>query len=86
MLALQPDIVSLEYCDELFNLLDRIAPFPYAHVEQVFREDLQRNRHNPRSLFGLAEALRAQKKKGANARMAEFHQRWRGGALRVADL
>ena len=26
MLALQPDIVSLEYCDELFNLLDRIAP------------------------------------------------------------
>jgi len=40
MLALQPDIVSLEYCDELFNLLDRIAPFPYEHVEQVFREEL----------------------------------------------
>ena len=40
MLALQPDIVSLEYCDELFNLLDRIEPFPYEHVEQVFREEL----------------------------------------------
>jgi ubiquinone biosynthesis protein len=40
MLALQPDIVSLEYCDELFNLLDRIAPFPFAHVEQVFLEEL----------------------------------------------
>lgn len=40
MLALQPDIVSLEYCDELFSLLDRMAPFPYAHVEQVFREEL----------------------------------------------
>ncbi len=40
MLALQPDIVSLEYCDELFNLLDRIAPFPYEHVEQVFQEEL----------------------------------------------
>ena len=39
MLALQPDIVSLEYCDELFNLLDRIPPFPYAHVEQVFVEE-----------------------------------------------
>jgi len=39
MLALQPDIVSLEYCDELFNLLDRIAPFPFAHVEQVFLEE-----------------------------------------------
>lgn len=40
MLALQPDIVSLEYCDELFNLLDRIAPFPFEHVEQTFREEL----------------------------------------------
>ena len=42
MLALQPDIVSLEYCDELFNLLDRIAPFPYAQVEQIFREEFGR--------------------------------------------
>jgi predicted unusual protein kinase regulating ubiquinone biosynthesis (AarF/ABC1/UbiB family) len=40
MLALQPDIVTLEYCDELFNLLDRIAPFPYEHVERVFVEEL----------------------------------------------
>jgi ubiquinone biosynthesis protein len=40
MLALQPDIVSLEYCDELFNLLDRIAPFSFAHVERVFLEEL----------------------------------------------
>ena len=40
MLALQPDIVTLEYSDELFNLLDRIAPFDYAHVEQVFAEEL----------------------------------------------
>jgi len=48
MLALQPDIVSLEYCDELFNLLDRIAPFPYEHVEQVFREELGQS---PSELF-----------------------------------
>ena len=48
MLALQPDIVSLEYCDELFNLLDRIAPFPYAHVQQVFREEFGRT---PEELF-----------------------------------
>jgi ubiquinone biosynthesis protein len=40
MLALQPDIVTLEYCDELFNLLDRIAPFPYADVQRVFVEEL----------------------------------------------
>lgn len=42
MLALQPDIVSIERCNELFNLLDRIAPFPYAHVERVFLEELGR--------------------------------------------
>lgn len=42
MLALQPDIVSLEYCDELFNLLDRIAPFPVARVIEVFQEELGR--------------------------------------------
>ena len=40
MLALQPDIVSLEYCDELFNLLDRIPPFPYEDVERVVVEEL----------------------------------------------
>jgi ubiquinone biosynthesis protein len=42
MLALQPDIVSLEYCDELFNLLDRMPPFPYARVEAVFLEEFGR--------------------------------------------
>lgn len=40
MLALQPDIVSLEYCDELFNLLDRLAPFPVEDVERMFLEEL----------------------------------------------
>jgi ubiquinone biosynthesis protein len=39
MLALQPDILSLEYCNALFNLLDRVAPFDYAQVEQAFIED-----------------------------------------------
>ena len=43
MLALQPDILAREYCDELFDLLDRIAPFPFSHVEQVFREELGRS-------------------------------------------
>jgi ubiquinone biosynthesis protein len=48
MLALQPDILSIEYCNALFNLLDRIAPFPFAHVELVFREELGRT---PAQLF-----------------------------------
>ena len=36
MLALQPDILSLEYCNGLFDLLDRIKPFEYCEVEQIF--------------------------------------------------
>lgn len=42
MLALQPDIISLEYCNELLELLDRIEPFPFAHAEQVLLEELGR--------------------------------------------
>src|SRR3954466_10384084 len=39
MLALQPDILSLEYCNGLFDLLDRITPFDYTDVEQIFVEE-----------------------------------------------
>jgi ubiquinone biosynthesis protein len=39
MLALQPDILSLEYCNELFDLLDRCSPFPYSQVEKIFLEE-----------------------------------------------
>ncbi|MEK6279445.1 MAG: AarF/UbiB family protein [Acidobacteriota bacterium] len=40
MLALQPDILSLEYCNALFDLLDRITPFEYAEVERIFVSEL----------------------------------------------
>jgi ubiquinone biosynthesis protein len=40
MLALQPDILSPEYCNALFDLLDRVAPFPYAEVRRVVVEEL----------------------------------------------
>src|SRR5215471_10417380 len=39
MLALQPDILSLEYCNALFNLLDRVAPFSFEEVERIFIEE-----------------------------------------------
>ena len=39
MLALQPDILSLEYCNALFTLLDRVQPFPYEHVRATFEEE-----------------------------------------------
>jgi ubiquinone biosynthesis protein len=40
MLALQPDILSLEYCNGLFDLLDRITPFDYPDVEQIFLAEI----------------------------------------------
>lgn len=39
MLALQPDILPLKYCNALFSLLDRVAPFPMEEVERTFREE-----------------------------------------------
>jgi ubiquinone biosynthesis protein len=48
MLALQSDLLPLEYCRALFTLFDSMAPFSYEQVEQVFREDLRRT---PREIF-----------------------------------
>jgi ubiquinone biosynthesis protein len=42
MLALQPDILSLEYCNALFNLMDRVPPFAYEHVDRIIRSELGR--------------------------------------------
>jgi predicted unusual protein kinase regulating ubiquinone biosynthesis (AarF/ABC1/UbiB family) len=42
VLALQSDILPLDYCRELFNLLDRVPPFAFADVEQTFVEDFGR--------------------------------------------
>jgi len=55
-----------------------------AEAEQVFRDDLGRNRGNPRSLYGLAQALKAQKKDAAST-TAAFRAAWKGGTLTVAD-
>ncbi len=42
LLALQPDILPLRYCNELYDLLDRVDPCPYEDIESVFREELGR--------------------------------------------
>jgi tetratricopeptide (TPR) repeat protein len=55
-----------------------------AEAEKVFRGDLERNPHNPRSLFGLAEARKLQKK-SATTTMTQFRRAWKGGALRIED-
>src|SRR5690348_3363313 len=50
----------------------------YERAEQIFREDLERNPCNGRSLFGLAEALAAQGKNyEAELVRQQFHTAWK---------
>jgi len=58
-------------------------------AEKVFRADLDRNPRNPRSLFGLQQALKAQDRNyDAGFVEAQFQAAWKGGgtALKVEDL
>jgi tetratricopeptide (TPR) repeat protein len=57
-------------------------------AEQVFREDLAKNPRNPRSLFGLHRALKAQERNSdAWFVEKEFRNAWKGGGeLTVEDL
>lgn len=60
-----------------------------AGAEKVFRADLDRNPRNPRSLFGLHQALKAQKRDyDAEFIQKQFLAAWKGGPapLKVEDL
>jgi tetratricopeptide (TPR) repeat protein len=60
-----------------------------AGAEKVFRADLDRNPRNPRSLFGLHEALKTQKRDyDAGFVQKQFQAAWKGGSakLKVDDL
>ena len=59
-----------------------------AGAEKVFREDLAHNPRNPRSLFGLEQALKAQGKDyDAGFVQRQFQTSWKGVAgLKVEDL
>jgi ubiquinone biosynthesis protein len=41
-LALRPDILPQEYCDELMYLLDRVPPFPWQEARAILTEELGR--------------------------------------------
>lgn len=61
----------------------------HAEAERVFREDLRRNRRNGRSLFGLAESLKAQgRTREADLVRREFERAWKKAdtQLRIEDL
>jgi tetratricopeptide (TPR) repeat protein len=58
-------------------------------ADKVFREDLRRNPRNPRSLFGLWESLKAQKKGvGSEWVRREFQEAWKDAdvEIRMEDL
>jgi tetratricopeptide (TPR) repeat protein len=60
-----------------------------AGAEKAFREDLGRHPRNPRSLFGLEEALKAQKRDyDAGFVRKQFQASWKGGPvkLKMEDL
>ena len=60
-----------------------------AGAEQVFRADLDRNPRNPRSLFGLRQALKAQGRDyDAGFVEKQFQASWKGGSaqLKLEDL
>jgi tetratricopeptide (TPR) repeat protein len=61
----------------------------YVDAETLFRADLERNRHSGRSLFGLIESLKEQKKSAAAAiAQREFETAWKSAdtKLSIADL
>ncbi len=73
--------------ESLGGALLRTGQFEAA--ERVFREDLERNPRNGRSLFGLWESLRAQKKLAdAGWVEREFKEAWQSAdvALTIEDL
>ena len=58
-------------------------------AEKVFREDLEKNRRNPRSLFGLGLCLATEKKTAEMQSVATaFKAAWKGGPnqLRITDF
>jgi tetratricopeptide (TPR) repeat protein len=60
-----------------------------AGAEKIFRQDLERHPRNPRSLFGLEQALKAQGKDyDAGFVQKQFQASWKGGsrALKLDDL
>jgi len=58
----------------------------YAGAEETFRVDLDRNPRNPRSLFGLEQALKAQERTyDAGFIRKQFEANWKGAAPPTVD-
>jgi len=71
MLALQPDILSVAYCNALFKLLDRVEPFPWEDVDRIVREELGAP---PEEIFERIERAPL-----ATASVGQVHVAWLAG-------
>ena len=57
----------------------------YAEAEKVFRRDLEMNPNNPRSLFGLREALKAQAKNAEAEKVnTRFQKEWQNSDVHIS--
>lgn len=71
ILAIQPDILPKEYCDELFDLMDRIPAFSYEQVHKTILEELGAP---PEDLFDKFETSSL-----ATASIGQVHIAWLNG-------
>ncbi len=55
----------------------------YADAERVFRRDLEINPNNPRSLFGLRETFRAQRRNADDAN-SRFEKEWQNAEVQLS--
>ena len=57
----------------------------FKEAENVFRRDLEINPNNPRSLFGLSEALRGQSRNAdADQANSAFEKAWQNAELQIS--
>ena len=70
MLALRFDLLPPPYCDELFKLLNEVAPFPYAEVREIIRERAGRRARGGLPLLRRASRSRPLDRPGAPGGLA----------------
>jgi predicted unusual protein kinase regulating ubiquinone biosynthesis (AarF/ABC1/UbiB family) len=76
MLALRYDLLPVAYCDELFGLLNKVAPFSYEEVRGIIRQELGAE---PDSVFASFERTSF-----ASASIGQVHRATLGNGDRVA--
>jgi ubiquinone biosynthesis protein len=71
MLAMQPDILPMDYCNALYDLLDHVTPVPVDAITRVIREESGRS---PEQLFDRFDSVPI-----ASGSIGQVHVAWHGG-------